>query len=62
MVLNYIRNWDFSEVVISALKVGSVNGINMRFRERNLYIFQSPTVKLKLEMWGIGFTVFLKCA
>ena len=25
MVLNYIRNWDFSEVVISAPKVGSVN-------------------------------------
>ena len=34
-------------------------GINIRFRGRNLHIFQSPTVKLKLEMWEIGFTVFL---
>ena len=36
-------------------------GINIRFRKRNLYIFQSPTVKLKLEMSDIGFTEFLKC-
>ena len=34
-------------------------GISIRFRGRNLHIFQSPTVKLKLEMWEIGFTVFL---
>ena len=34
-------------------------GINITFRGRNLYILQSPTVKLKLEMWEIGFTVFL---
>ena len=33
--------------------------INIRLRGKNLYIFQSPTVKLKLEMWEIGFTVFL---
>ena len=33
--------------------------INLRFRGRNLYIFQSATVKLKMEMWEIGFTVFL---
>ena len=33
--------------------------INISFRERNLHIFQSPTVKLKLEVWEIGFTVFL---
>ena len=33
--------------------------INISFIGRNLYIFQGPTVKLKLEMWEIGFTVFL---
>ena len=34
-------------------------GINIRFQRRNLHILQSSTVKLKLEMWEIGFTVFL---
>ena len=34
-------------------------GINIRLKGRNLYILQSPTVKLKLEMSKIGFTVFL---
>ena len=34
-------------------------GINTRFRGRDLYFFKSPTVKLKLEMWEIGFAVFL---
>ena len=34
-------------------------GINKRFRGRNLYIFRRPTIKLKLEMWEIGFIVFL---
>ena len=33
--------------------------INIRLRGRNLYVFQSPTVQLKLEMWKIDFTVFL---
>ena len=34
-------------------------GVKIRFTGKNLHIFQSPTVKLKLEMWEIGFTVFL---
>ena len=33
--------------------------ITIRLRGRNLYILQSPTIKLKLEMWEIGSTVFL---
>ena len=57
IVLNHMWNWNVSEVVIAAPKFGSV-----RFRGRNLYIFQCLTVKLKLEMWGIGLTVFLECA
>ena len=34
-------------------------GINISFKGRNLYIFQSFTVKLKLDMCHICFTVFL---
>ena len=34
-------------------------GINIKFRGRNRYIFQGPTIKLKLEMRETGFTVFL---
>ena len=37
-------------------------GINTGFRGRNLYIFQSPTVKLKQGNVVDSFTVFLKCA
>ena len=63
MTLNFMQYWNFSEAVILAPKVGSVilNAIeiNIRFRERNLYIFQSPTVKLKLEIKEEGFTVLL---
>ena len=34
-------------------------GISVRFRGRNLHYFESPTMKLKLEIWKISFTVFL---
>ena len=34
-------------------------GINLRLRGKNLCILLSPTIKLKLEMWEIGFIVFL---
>ena len=61
MVLNYLRNWDIPEVAFSSPNVfpSACIRINIRFRERNLYILQSHTVKLKMEMLQTDFTVFL---
>ena len=34
-----------------------LNRVNIRFRERNLYIFLGSTVNLTLEMWEIGLEI-----
>ena len=60
-------NWNFSVVVISAPKVGPVNHPASELvygLEEGICTFSKVPllIKLTLEMWGIGFTVFLKCA
>ena len=63
MVLNYMWNWIFFRRSYFGSKSWFCNsayiGICIKFKGRNLYIFQSSTVKLKLAMWEIGFTKFL---
>ena len=51
---NFSRNWLGLNNIYEILSWDSRN-------LGNLYIFESPTVKLKLENMEIGFTVFLKC-
>ena len=51
---NFSRNWLGLNNIYEILSWDSMN-------LGNQYVFESPTIKLKLENMGIGFTVFLKC-
>ena len=63
MVLNDIWHWNFlwNSYFRSKrwLRYSSCLSNTMKFRQRDLHIFQSPTVELKLQMWRKGFIVFL---